>query len=264
MAYTQFNGTDNDRKKEQRKAALISIGVHAVVTVLFVFFGLSYLEPKPEAGIAIAFGNTADAGGAGEIVQESRSNPTSDPTEPEEEMATQDHIETVSVPDKPKKPNPDQPKTETQKPTEPERTPDQRLRDLMKPGGAGTGQGQGIGSGDGKQGSPDGTGDQQGQGGGNGTQGGYSLGGRKPRSLPEPVYDCDAQGRVVVKIRVNQSGKVVYTDPGANIPNGPQSTTTAQCLLDRAKAAALQTTWQSSTEGAEEQAGYIVYNFSKR
>jgi len=263
MANTLFNTTENGRKKERRKAAMISIGVHAVLTVLFVFFGLSYLEPKPEAGIAIAFGNASDAGGAGEIVQESQSNPTSNPTEPEEEMATQDQIETISVPDKPKKPNPDQPKTETQKPTEPERTPDQRLRDLMKPGGTGTGQGQGDGTGDGKQGSPDGTGDQQGRGGGNGTAG-YSLGGRKPKNLPEPDYDCDAQGRVVVKIRVSQSGTVVYADPGANIPNGPQSTTSSKCLWDRAKAAALRTTWQSSTTGAEEQSGYIVYNFSKR
>ncbi len=257
-----FNNSGG-KKREQRKAALISVAIHALLTVLFVFFGLSYLEPKPEAGIAIAFGNSADAGGAGDEIQNPEVQPVSESSEPEQQAATQDMVETISLPDKPKKTSADPAKNETKKPVEPERTPDQRLQELLKPGGGGTGPGQGDGKGDGKQGEPDGKGDEQGKGGGNGSRAGYSLGGRKPTNTPQPTYDCDAQGRVVVKIRVDRNGKVTFADPGVNIPGGEQSTTTAQCLLDRAKSAALRTSWQSSPQGPDEQSGYIVYNFSK-
>jgi hypothetical protein len=258
-----LNGPGGAKKKEQRKAALISVGVHLVLTLLFVFFGLSYLEPKPEAGIAIAFGNSADAGGAGEEIQNPEVQPVSESSEPEQQAATQDVVETISLPDKPKKTNTDPVKNETKTPSEPERRPDQQLQDLLKSGGGDKGPGQGDGKGEGKQGEPDGKGDEQGKGGGNGTLG-YSLGGRKPQSLVQPAYDCDAQGKVVVKIRVDKSGKVIFADPGANIPKGPQTNTTSQCLFDRAKAAALRTTWENSPQGVEEQAGYIVYNFFKR
>jgi hypothetical protein len=49
--------------KEQRDATVKSLIIHLLITLFFIFFGLPYLDPRPEDGIAIAFGYDAEAGG---------------------------------------------------------------------------------------------------------------------------------------------------------------------------------------------------------
>ena len=97
--------------------------------------------------------------------------------------------------------------------------------------------------------------------GGIGNSGDYYLAGRDPRNLPKPINDCNQEGVVVVKIRVDANGKVVETTGGVNIPNGPSSNFgTSTCLVDRAERAARKTTWTPKS-GAGLQIGYIVYRF---
>jgi len=93
--------------------------------------------------------------------------------------------------------------------------------------------------------------------GGTGSGGDYSLGNRKPLNKPKPIYECNEEGVVVVAIEVDVNGKVIKATAGVK-----GSTNTAQCLLSRAKEAALKTRWQADSDAPFKQTGYIRYRFS--
>ncbi|MDO4728615.1 MAG: energy transducer TonB [Bacteroidota bacterium] len=124
-------------------------------------------------------------------------------------------------------------------------------------GGSGSGSGGGHGSGQGI-GTGSGYGSGSGAGSGNG-HGNYKLAGRKPLKMPQPTYKCNEEGVVVVEIFVNKSGKVVEANPGVR-----GSTSTAKCLTDIAKKAALETSFEPSDKAAERQRGEIRYNFKHK
>jgi outer membrane biosynthesis protein TonB len=94
---------------------------------------------------------------------------------------------------------------------------------------------------------------------GNGSGGAYDLIGRLPLRRPTPEYPCRKEGRVVVKIKVDRTGKVIEAIPGAK-----GSTTSESCLLNEAKKAALKTKWQPAANAPEKQLGKIIYNFNLR
>ena len=121
-------------------------------------------------------------------------------------------------------------------------------------GGTGTGSGGGNGSGQGL-GTGSGYGNGNGSGSGNG-KGNYQLGNRKALNKPQPNYICNEEGVVVVQISVDKSGKVTNANPGVR-----GTTNSAKCLLEQAKAAAMNTKWQSDATAAETQVGKIIYNF---
>ncbi len=93
--------------------------------------------------------------------------------------------------------------------------------------------------------------------GGGGSGGNYRLGDRKAVSKPKPTYDCDEQGRVVVSISVDKSGRVISAQAGIK-----GTTNSATCLLTRAKEAALKTRFNSDSKAPTKQVGSIIYNFS--
>jgi len=94
---------------------------------------------------------------------------------------------------------------------------------------------------------------------GNGSGGNYDLTGRIVLRRPYPEYKCYKEGRVVVSIRVDRSGKVIQATPGAK-----GSTTTENCLLEQAKIAALNTKFSTAGNAPEKQIGKIIYNFNLR
>lgn len=116
--------------------------------------------------------------------------------------------------------------------------------------GGGTGGGNGTGSGIG-------TGSGYGSGSGSGGGIGYSLGNRKALSKPAPKYTCNEQGKVVVEVSVDRSGRTVNAVAGVK-----GTTNTAKCLLDQAQIAAMNTRWDASSDAPEKQVGKIVYNFN--
>ena len=85
----------------------------------------------------------------------------------------------------------------------------------------------------------------------------YSLGNRKVLSKSVPKYTCNESGKVVVEISVDRTGKTVSAIAGIE-----GSTTTAKCLLDEARIAAMNTKWQASADAPEKQVGKIVYSFT--
>jgi len=125
-------------------------------------------------------------------------------------------------------------------------------------GGSGGGTGGGTGGGDGTGTGPgSGSGSGGGIGGGRGTGvGNYNLAGRKVISKPQPKYECNEQGKVVVQITVNAAGKVISAAPGYRGTTNP-----ASCLSEQAKYAALHTTFDANPNGSGNQTGTIIYNF---
>jgi len=93
--------------------------------------------------------------------------------------------------------------------------------------------------------------------GGDGSGGNYRLGNRNALNRPKPDYPCNEEGKVVVTIYVDQSGKVVSAVPGAK-----GTTNSANCLLTEAKAAALKTKFNQDSKAPPKQKGAIIYNFS--
>ncbi len=93
--------------------------------------------------------------------------------------------------------------------------------------------------------------------GGDGSGGNYRLGNRRALTRPIPEYDCNEEGKVVVTISVDQSGRVISAQAGAK-----GTTNSASCLLSRAKEAALRTKFNADSNAPSKQVGLIIYNFS--
>lgn len=104
------------------------------------------------------------------------------------------------------------------------------------------------------KGSPDG-GDFPGHNKGQGPDG-WSMKGRKMVKFPDPVSDSQEQGKVVVAIVVDASGKVIKAEPGE-----PGSTTSSAILYAKARQAALTAKFNPSPEGFTEQRGTITFVF---
>lgn len=134
-----------------------------------------------------------------------------------------------------------------------------------------TSTGEGIAGGPGNQGDPNGsinskvrgTGSGQGTSGtGTGTGTGdkgisYDLAGREIQgSLPRPKYEYQTEGRVVVDVSVDRSGKVVQAVPG-----GRGSTTLNQDLFRIAREAAMGAKFKVKQDAPPIQKGTITYIF---
>lgn len=121
-------------------------------------------------------------------------------------------------------------------------------------GNGGTGGGTGGGNGTG-----DGPGDGPGKGpgfGGDGNKYGVSLKGRAVVNPPQLPKDTKEEGKVVVEITVNSEGKVIEANP-----NGRGTTTNSAILKQKAKNAAMATTF--NVDGKfEEQKGTITIVFA--
>lgn len=278
--------------KDKRRGLIGTILVHAILLLVFIFMGLKYYEPKPEEGIVINFGNSAtgigdqaDGAPQPQVKQQQQEQqaepvetPAEEPTATESPTMIQDVVDAPAVEKKEEKakPKPKEEKPEEKKPT-PEELEQQRLerereekrRQLEEKFGKvsdAKAGGEGVKEGPGDQGDPNGdpnSDNRTGGSGGGGGGGNYLLGNRQALSKPQPTYNCPDQGRVVVKIYVDRNGKVTRAVPGERVPKGAASTTASSCLYERAKQAAMRTTWQADSEAPTLQIGYIIYNFTK-
>jgi hypothetical protein len=94
-----------------------------------------------------------------------------------------------------------------------------------------------------------------GPGGGSGT-GGYGLSGRTLASSGKVKQECNQQGRVVVKITVDQSGKVIKATAGVKGTNNNDP-----CLLEPARKTAFLHRWKPDSNAPGQQTGFVVVNF---
>ncbi len=92
-------------------------------------------------------------------------------------------------------------------------------------------------------------------GSGSGT-GGYGLGNRSLRGRDTFVQECNQAGRVVVRIEVDRSGKVINASPGVK-----GTTNNDPCLLEPARRTALSYRWNPDEKAPSRQVGFVVVNF---
>lgn len=267
----------------EKKSLVITTAIYAVLFLLLFFFGLSYLDPATEEGIAINLGYGEYGNGSKQPLQAVKSTPmpkpsptTSQKTETPKEISkvsetkalTQNNVDAPVVNSKQtkKKTKAEQAKKAEKEISKPvERKPDSSTKNALnsflngpnKDGKSNTGEGNDNIAGDkGKiNGNPNAK-SYYGTGKGLDGDGNYRLGGRKAINKEKRTPDCNEAGTVVVRIVVDRNGKVLSATPGIK-----GTTNTAACLMKPAKIAALSTKFNSDIKAPSQQVGSIVYIF---
>jgi len=265
--------------KHKRKSAAIT----AIILLLMLFaifnYGLKYLDPPEEYGLAINFGDS-DVG-TGEPLENAKKALTPEVVEKEEvveevkvtpnegvkeEVLTDDTSKEITVVEK--KEVKIVPVKEVVKKEAPKETP------KPKPSKETTDALNSLLNGNSSDGNPKGEGDDKKEGvkgnengdpnsnkyygnEGTGSGGNYNLLGRIALSKPIEQPDCQEEGIVVVRITVDKTGKVISAKAGEK-----GSTNTAPCLLKPAREAALRTTWNADQKAPANQTGTIIYKFT--
>lgn len=262
--------------KHEKKSFTITVILHVLLILLLLFFGLKFLDPPPESGIAINFGNSEVGSGDNQPTEPVKSAPqqtsapqVSQPKPVVEEVVTQETEDAPVIEKKVEKKPVVQEKIEEPKKLppakKPDPTPEKSTSDALssilngpKSEGTATG-GQGDDQAAGDKGSPDGDPSASayyGNGMGLDGDGNYRLGGRRALNKEKFVQECNESGLVVVQIEVNKNGQVTRATPGVK-----GTTNSAACLLDPARRAALATRFNSDANAPAKQVGTIVYNF---
>ncbi len=247
---------DNKEKKDKGIAVAGTIVVHALAVL--VLFLMAFRTPLPlpgEEGVEVDLGMMDQ--GMGNIQPEKpaipmASQPEQQQSKSKEDIATSNDEEAPAL-EKPKNTKPKQ-----EKPAE-EPKPQVNKKALFKgSNNPQAGGSEGITGQPGDQGKPNGLAGikkYDGQGGkGNGT--GYDLGGRGAKSLHRPNDDFSEEGIVVVDIWVNRSGQVTRAEvatKGTTLINSD--------MRQKAKQAALRSTFAADPDAPEEQHGTITYTF---
>lgn len=269
--------------KHKRKSAVITSILLLLMLYVIFSFGMKYLDPPEEYGLAINFGTTEV--GSGEPVENTKTQPTEQKVEEQvveevkeipkeiikEEIITDDTAEDAPVVEKvketpketPKEPVKEEPKKEVPK-EKPKPKPSkeaQNALDNLLNGNSSDGAPKGEGDDDkpGVKGNENGDPNSNKYYGnsGSGSGGNYNLSGRKALSKPIQKPDCQEEGTVVVSIEVDNNGRVIKAVPGVK-----GSTNTAPCLLKPAQEAALKTKWNADGNAPIKQKGTIIYKFS--
>jgi len=259
------------KDKYKRKAALGTFLVHLALVFLFYSFGLKYMDPKMEEGIAIEFGYVEEGMGEGftqseeilteavEQVQNSEDSAPEEQIEITEELVTQEVIEApvVSEEKEAEKVQEQAPIIEEEKKPQASDELQQALSSLFQ-------STENSQSGDtdlnGAQGDQSGSieGAEEAVGGEGNSSDGYELGNRRAIRKPKPNYSCNETGSVVIRVWVNAEGITYKAE--LDLKN---TTDTSPCLVREAKAAALKTSWLADANAEPIQIGSIIYNFRK-
>ena len=247
----------NKEKRDKGIAAAGTIVVHALIVL--VLFLMAFKTPLPlpgEEGVEVDLGMMNQ--GMGNIQPEKPAIPqTAQPEQQQnkskEDIVTQNDEEAPAI----TKPKVTKPKQETKPVEEPKPTVNNRAmyRGNNNPQSGGS---EGITGQPGDQGNPNGlAGVRQYEGnGGQGNGAGYDLGGRGAKSLHRPNDDFPEEGIVVVDIWVNRNGQVVRAEVAKK-----GTTVINQTMREKAKQAAMRSSFVPDSSAPEEQHGTITYTF---
>lgn len=229
---------------------IVSIVAHGLLVLCLLLMGLRYPDPPPpELGVEMDMGEFSDVGTDSEHAAEGGEDLSS-----ESSYANDDNNElTQQSEDVPltskKTPSPTKNKKKPKdnvKPQSEETKIDQNAlftKGRVKKGSGGsTGVGEGSGKGSG------------GEGGGSGIS--FSLAGRGSKSLPGPTATSPENGNIVVEIRVDQEGNVVFAKAGVR-----GTTLWDTNLWRRCEQAAKKSKFTAKPDAPELQKGTITYIF---
>ena len=265
--------------KHKRKSFVITTSILLLLLFLIFNFGMTYLDPPEEYGLAINFGDANV--GQGDPVEKTKKVATPKIEEKQEvveevkeipketvkeDVITDDTSKDVPVVEKSEeKKKPIEKVEKIEKPKEiPKPKPSKEATDALNNllnGNADSGKpkGEGDDKKDGVKGNEKGDENSAKYYGntGGGSDGNYNLGDRKVLDKPTVKSDCQVDGKVVVEIIVDRSGKVISANPGVK-----GSTITDTCLNEVAKKAALKTKWEPDKSAKAQQKGTIIYYFA--
>lgn len=269
--------------KHKKKSAIITSVILVALLYLIFTFGMSYLDPPEEYGIAINYGESNVGRGEPkptpikkapkeEVKEEKVEEIVKEiPKETiKEEVVTQTEKEAPVI-EKPKKkekkiePKKEEPKKvipkPKPKPKRPSKATTKAFENLLK-GDKSDGKikGEGDDNVDGVKGKENGD-PKSSKYYGNTSRGdgdsNYNLAGRNAVNKPIEQPDCEEEGTVVVSIEVDKNGRVIKAIAGVK-----GTTNSAKCLLDPAKQAAMKTTWNPDKNAPSKQKGTIIYKFT--
>jgi TonB family protein len=253
-----------------------TLGFHTAFVLMLLLIGLKPQQPLPaEESILINFGDSDVGSGSVEPSAAdniSQAAPNQQEVQEESPM-TQDLEDAPSLPTKKiikKKVTVNLPSAKIEPqisqatPTTPAEKPREVNKRALFPGRSNSGlpsQGEGDGGGIGNQGNPNGSPDSKSRIGGstgNGKGHSFSLNGRHiVGGFPNPAYNVQASGKVIVAITVNQSGNVTKATYS---PKG--STTSDSRLISAAIAAAQHARFNIDQDAPSIQTGNITYIFN--
>ncbi|GAK98068.1 ferric siderophore transport system [Nonlabens tegetincola] len=234
--------------REKRKSFIITSILMSVLLLVFTFVTvLKELDPPPESGIAVNFGNTAVGSGPVEPAKPTKVTPVTQTSQPQPAQSSEENIATQEIEDAPViNSSPDvetstKPvKTDPKPQTEPVKEDPKPSSDVLNAIGSVTGadeidgennNGEGPGDGPGNKGQLNGDPYANAFDGDPGAGGkGFLLNGRSRLGYSPVLPICDEEGKVVVQITVNRQGEVVKAVPGKR-----GTSNKIQCLLDAAK-----------------------------
>ena len=309
MKYADIDRLEVIQEKEnRRKGIIISIGIHALILILFFFIKLHSNITPPfksneiivmdfrERGSTPDLGNTTKGQGDGNNGDPLASeNPNNTPPKPVEATkpiitkskpvaATKPIVTTndVTVPkitkaelDAIKKKEADakakaiadaKAKAEADKKKAEQKAFQDKMNAGLTKGKQGS-EGQGNNNSQGQtgqpggdngvtNGNPDGSGIDPGKGNASDGLGSFDLGGRKLVKQPSLNDASQKTGRVVVRIKVDQNGNVLYAEYTSK-----NSNTTDSYLINLAIKAAKTAKFNTSPQSMEEQWGTMTFNF---
>ena len=269
---------ENDRieKQNQVKGFITSMVIHGIMIVLFFFLaGIKPpIPPWDSGGVEINFGYMDDGMGSVQPVATESTpvlpqalNPEVSKTDQGEKIISQDNSdEIVAVKKKgdiKKKNNQTVTNTEKETKTEDKKTePKAVFKGWTNTNSTSEGNGNKPGDKGQLNGTPGGNAysGNPGVNGGPGGDGiGYNLGNRKMTKRPSLKNNSQETGVVVISIKVNKQGKVIYAE-------GPVkgSTTTSGLLIKLAKEASFAAQFDVDSNAMDEQFGTITFNFKAR
>lgn len=284
-----------DTRHKKKSFTLTTLLLSAVLLLLF-YIGLTYLDPPIENGIAVNFGTMDFGSGPVQPMEKVRSEPKQvesqpveqvQPAEPQESVAEEAPVEKVLTSDDEEsikikqqqeaKRKADEAaekaKAEAERIAREKREAEERQRQEQEAkkknidaliGGIGQSDGTTTGS-EGNDNTPGDKGQPDGNpyattyygapGSGTGT-GGYGLNGRSLVDSGKVRQECNEEGRVVVRITVDRSGRVIKAEPGVK-----GTTNNAPCLLEPARKTAFMHKWNLDSNAPAQQIGFVVVNF---
>lgn len=279
-------------KNNRLQGIIGTVVVHLIILLILFVVTLHAATPDEESGVPVMLGSAelsqgdADPYTLTEVDVLDELQPETAPADPsvetpsEQEMLTQDLEETVAMkpqkkPVKPKTEVKTPPKKQPEQPKQPTKTPEQiaaekraaaekaAAEEAAKKIAGAFGKGSSMGNrgtgttGSGVQGSSTGN-SNTGKSTGVGGVGSWDLNGRSlTGSLPIPVYNVQDEGRVVVTIVVNPSGRVISTSIN-------KRTNTVSTALRRAAEEAARKARFNVIDGVNNQTGTITYYFKLR
>jgi colicin import membrane protein len=255
-----------------KRAFLLTAGVFTLALIMVLFLGFTTPLPLPgEEGLLINFGDEQTGMGKIEprpvekvIKQPEVRQKESAPDPVKQTQMTQDYEDApaITAPKEQKKVVTPPKKTEQKEEVKEEKKPqvDQRALFGKNRNTNSTGS-EGVAGGEGNQGDPSGDTESNNRslGGGTGNGISFSLNGRSAISLPQPEFQHQKEGKVVVQVTVDRTGRVTNAVPGVK-----GSTTLDSYLLEVAKKAALNSRFNTKDDAPLYQSGTITYVFRLR